>query len=261
MNGDASPSPQKQMIVSNSAGAVVIFFLLLFVFAKWGPAVPISVLSQQKGEPFVVTGQGKTFVTPDIAKVSFGIQQSGSSLKNVQETVSQKSKSLTDSFKKLGIAEDDIRTTSYNVSPEYDYTDPSARITGFMVSITYEVTIRDFDKVNDALSQGVATGANLIGGVSFEVNDKTQKEKVQEARKEAVAEAKEKAEDLASAAGISLGRVINIIESGGEEPIRFYAADRLENMAGKGPEPATPPEIEPGQTEINIRVTLSYEVR
>lgn len=242
-----------------AAGAVIIFFVLLFAFAKWGPAINFSTTSQTKGNPFVVSGEGKVFVTPDIAKVSFGIQESGPSLKAVQSSVNTKSKALTDALKKLGITETDIKTTSYNVYPQYDYTNSSPRITGFQVSIQYEVTIKNFDIVNEALVVGTVAGANTIGGINFQVNDATQKAKLQEARKLAVADAKDKANGLSSASGITLGKIINISENQSNPfPIREFA---LPVSGGGDLKTAPQPNIQPGQTEIDVTVSLSYEVR
>lgn len=243
---------------SGAAGAVIIFFILLFVFAKWGPSIPFSVLSQQKGTPMIVEGTGKSFVTPDIAKVSVGVEESGTSLKSVQDSVNKKSKTLTDSLKKLGIDEKDIKTSSYNLYPQFDYQAPTQKITGYQVSITYEVTIRNFDKVNDALVAVTNAGANIIGNVAFEVNDKTKKEKLQEAREMAVSEAKEKAQGLAKAAGVTLGKAINISESQVGEP-RPVAL--MEKAAGAPNTPVTQPEIIPGQAELSVSVSLSFEIR
>jgi hypothetical protein len=243
---------------SSSLLTVIVFFVLLFVFAKWGPAINFSTTSQSKGEPLIVSGEGKVFVTPDIAKLSFGIEESGASLKTLQNSVNQKSNTLTESLRKLGVKEEDIKTSSYSVFPEYDYTNPGSRITGFRVSISYLVTIRDFDKVNDAIVAGTASGANMIGGISFEVNDETEKEKLNEARKIAVTEAKEKAQGLANAAEITLGRIINISEGfdNAPQPIRLMATG--DTVAEKA---IAEPDIQPGETEINVTVSLSYEVR
>lgn len=240
------------------AGSIIIFFVLLFAFAKWGPPINFSSITQTKGEPFVVTGEGKVSVTPDIAKVTLGIQEEGQVLKQVQDSMNKKSKTLVDAIEKLGIAERDIKTTSYSVYPQYDYTAPTQRITGYQASTSYEVTIRDFDKVNQVLVEATNAGANTTGGIGFEVNDETRAKKLQEAREEAVAKAKEKAEGLAKAAGISLGKIINIAESlGGNEIRPMYAATK--DLAGGGA--PTPADIEPGETEITVTISLSYEVR
>ncbi len=240
-------------------GAVIIFFILLFVYSKFGPSIPFSILSQQKGEPLIVQGSGKVSVAPDIAKVGLGIDQTGSSLKSVQDSVNQKSKKLVESLKKLGIDEKDIKTTSYNVYPQYDYSGVTQRITGYSVSTTYQITVKDFDKVNDLLVLATSEGANVVGGVTFEVNEETQKEKMQEAREMAVKEAKENAQGLAKASGINLGKIINISEDRNIPGLRQYSIP----VAGGGGDAKEieKPDIQPGETELSVMVYLSFEVR
>lgn len=240
------------------AGSIIIFFILLFVFAKWGPTINFSSITQTRGEPFIVSGEGKVSVTPDIAKVTLGIQESGQILKQVQDNLNKKSKTLVDAIKKQGIDEKDIKTTSYYIYPQYDYTNPNPRITGYSASTSYEVTIRDFDKVNEILAQATSAGANTAGGIALEVNDETKAKKLQEAREKAVAKAKEKAEGLAKAAGISLGKIINISESQGGNEIRPMYATSKDLAAGGAP---TPADIQPGETEITVTISLSYEIR
>lgn len=246
---------------ANSVAAVIIFFVLLFVFAKWGPAINFSTTTQSKGEPFVVTGEGKVFVTPDTAIVTVGIQETGTSLIRIQESVNKKSQALVDALKSMGINKEDIKTVSYNLYPQYDYTTSTTnRITGYQISTNYQVKVKDFDKVNEVLTTATGVGANAIGSVSFEVNDETEKEKLNEARELAVKEAKAKADGLSKAAGISLGKIVNISES-------QNAGDQIRPLYGMGgaPDVATKEiavaDIEPGQTEIQVTVSLSFEVR
>ncbi len=237
--------------------SIVVFFVLLFVYSKWGPSLPISVLTQIKGEPMVVSETGKVTVVPDIAKITVGIEEQGQSLKTVQDSLNRKSKSLTDSLKKLGIDEKDIKTTNYNVYPEYDYDSTPYKIDGYRVSTSYEVKITDFDIVNEALTMATQSGANVIGNISFEVNEKTKDEYLQKAREEAVKLAKDKAEGLAKAAGITLGKIINVTESNGVDyPRPVMMVDKAVGLGG-GPESAN---ITPGETEISVTVTLSYSL-
>lgn len=244
---------------SNPMVSVIIFFILLFVFAKWGPAINFSTTQQSKGEPFIVSGEGKVSVVPDVAKITFGIQENGQSLKQVQSEVNTKSKSLTNAVKKLGIAESDIKTTSYNIYPQYDYTNPNQKIVGYQVSTNYQVTVKDFDKVNDLIMLATGAGANIVGGVSFELNDSTKLEKTNEARVKAVADAKTKAEGLAHATGISLVKIINISENQNQNIRPFAFAEKAVSLdAGT---PVSTPDIQPGQTEIQVNISLSYEIR
>lgn len=240
-------------------GSIIIFFVLLFVYSKFGPSLPISVLTQTKGEPMIVSDTGKVTVVPDIAKVTFGIEAQGQSLKQTQDSVNKKSKALTDSLKKLGIDEKDIKTTNYSVSPEYDYSNSPYRINGYRVSTNYEVKITNFELVNDALTLATESGANVIGNISFEVNEKTKEEYTQKARGEAVKLAKNKAEGLAKASGITLGKIINVSESFGVDYPRPIAYAK--EMSAGGADLQTVANVTPGETEISVTVSLSYEIR
>jgi uncharacterized protein YggE len=242
-------------------GKVILFFVLLFAYSKWGPAINIKTVTQPAGQPFMVNGTGKVSVTPDIAKVNLGIEENGTVLKLVQDSVNKKSKNLIARLKSLGISDKDIKTTSYYVYPNYDYQNGGQKINGYRVSTSYEVTIKDFDKVNDVLTVGPEVGANIAGGVNFEINDETKKDKLNEARKIAVDEAKEKAKGLANASGITLGKIINISEDMGGSVIRQYALPMAGIGGGIADSKIAQPEIQAGQTDISVSVTLSYEIR
>lgn len=245
-------------ILKHPLAVIVGFFFLLFAYSKFGPNLPISVITQQRGEPLVVTAEGKVTVVPDIAKVSLGIEESGASLKQAQNSVNKKSKILNEELAKLGIKEKEIKTTSYNVFPEQDYQAHPPRIVGYRVSVAYEVKVKDFEKINDVLVLATNTGVNVIGGLSFEVNEETRKEKLDQARKEAVGKAKEKAKDLARSAGVSLGRIITISSYDQFEPPFPPMALREAAIGGPAIEK---PEIKPGETELTVQVTLSFEIR
>lgn len=254
-------TPSKRMPEgSGAAGAVVMFFIFLFVFSKWGPAIPFSVLSQPKGEPMMVTGEGKVTVVPDIARISAGIEEKGTSLKVAQETANKKSQSLVSELKKLGIEEKDIKTSSYNIYPTTDYETDPPRISGYRVSTSYNITVRDVDKANDVLVSVTAAGANLVGGISFDLSEEAEAKAFSDARKDAVQKAKQKAESLSNASGVTLGKIINVSEGITGSPVRYAMP-----MAGGGDmaleSKMTAPDVEPGTTEINLAVTLSYEVR
>ncbi len=243
---------------------VIIAFIFLAILAllKFAPKFPVSLSVQDVGQPLVVSAVGKKSVAPDQAKISFGIEASNSSLKQAQTQVNQKSQSLVNQLKAMGIAEKDIKTTSYNIYPEFDYSLQPAKINGYRVSISYEVKINDIDKVNDITVSITAAGANNVSGVSFELSDELKKQALNDARADAFKEAEEKAKGLAGATRISLGKIINISESqGGNFAIPLY-----ERAVGAGGDSNAnksipPPEIQPGQSEISVNITVSWEIR
>lgn len=244
---------------SGAVSAVVAFFILLFAFAKWGPSINFATTTQPVGEPFVVSGEGKVSVSPNIAKVTLGIEQNGSDLKTVQNGVNTKSKALTDAITKLGIDANDIKTVDYNVYPQYDFSSPSQSITGYQVSSDYEITIKNFGLINQVIATGISSGANVVGNVTFDLDDATKTEKTNEARALAVKDAESKAKGLASAAGITLGKIINVSENqpGNIRPLA------LPITGGGNPsdKSVVQPNIQPGTTDIDVTISLSYEVR
>lgn len=249
---------QKYLPKPSGVAGVVIFFILLFVFAKWGPPINFSTVTQNVDQPMVVTGEGKATAVPDIAKISAGIRDSGTNLAQVQNSVNKKSQTLVAAFKKLGVEDKDIRTTSYNIYPHQDYQANPPTITGYEVSINYLITIRNLDKVNEALTAVPAAGANLVSGVSFDLSDAAEAKALDSARQDATAQAKAKAQSLAKAAGITLGKIINISEG-------QNAGSRLYSLPVSGgaslDKTVAEPNVQPGTTEINLTVSLSYEIR
>jgi len=246
--------------ISGSVKAVVMFFILLFIFTKWGPSINFATTTQPVGEPFVVSGEGKVSVSPNIAKVTIGITENGNSLKTVQNSVNTKSQALTSKLESLGIASSDIKTTDYNVYPQYDYSSPNPTITGYQVSTNYEVTIKDFSKINDVIVTGTAAGANVVGSISFDLDSSTKTEKMNEARVLAVADAKSKAQGLAIASGITLGKIINVSENQNTNIVQPMAIP----ASGGGmlnEKSVVQPNIQPGSTDLDVTVSLSYQVR
>ena len=233
-------------------------FVLLFVLLRYGPTVPFSVTTQQRGEPFVSSGVGKATEAPDIASLSLGITERGQSLATAQASVNKKSQELVNALKNIGVEEKDIKTTSYRVSPDYDYRSEPAQITGYSISIDYSVQVREIDNVSDVLNEATAVDANNISGVSLGFSDDKKAELLDKARKEAIREAKEKGESLASLSGLSLGRIINVSEGYSAIP---YASRNLAFEDSATLELAPQAAIEPGESEISTTVTITWEVR
>lgn len=238
--------------------APIIFFISLTIYTKLFGPIPFAVnsVSTVKQDIFNVTGEGKLSVAPDVALISLGVQASGSTVKDVQGKVNSSENAVISAVKGLGIDAKDIKTTNYSINPTYDYSSSNQKITGYQANSTVQVKVRDLNKVNLIIDAGTGAGANQVGGVTFDIDDKT---KVQnEARKLAVADAKTKAEQAAATAGFSLGRLVNYQEDFGGS-IRPMVAMSAGVAKDSGPTPPT--QVEPGTNEIDVMVTLSYEIR
>lgn len=242
------------------SGAIIVFFLALFAFIKLSGPLPLSISSvtTTKTDSFTVSGEGKVTMIPDIARVQAGVTAQGASIKVVQQELNKKIKAISDAIKKQGVKDSDIQTLNYSVNPQYDYRNGTQKITGYEASSNFSIKVRNMDNATAVIDVATANGANQIGGISFDVDDKTKVEN--EARTKAVADAKSKAELAAKTAGFSLGRVINYNENSGGvgRPVPMYAKAELMN-GGSADSVATT--IEPGSQEVTVSVSLSYEIR
>lgn len=202
-----------------------------------------------------VTGSGMVYLTPDIAHVNLGVHSEGA---NAAETVAanntQTAKILA-ALKTFGIAEKDIQTVNFSIYPQQQY-DTEGKPTGemrYMVDNTVYVTVRDLTKVGDLLDAAVKAGANNVYGIQFDVADKSKA--MSDARKAAIDNARAIAEELATAAGVTLGAVQTINVYGGSSPI-IVQAKMVEASFAADSVP-----VQPGQMTITVEANVVYEIR
>lgn len=234
--------------------AVVVFFILLFVYTKFAGPIPFSVnsINTNKTDLFTVTGSGEAAAPPDTAKISIGVTESAPNVTDAQGRVNTKANNIISAVKKVGVSEKDIKTTNYSVNPDYSF-DRTQKVTGY--SVTQNLEIRsDIAKINQVIDASTANGANAIGGIEFILNDEKQVELENTARKEAVEKAKKKAQGLADAAGIRLGRIIDVSESDGQTPRPVFLEAKTDQT-----EPNQPTNITPGESKIEVTITLTYQ--
>lgn len=232
------------------------FFALLLIYTKLAGPIPFFVTSviTQKSQTFDVTGEGKVSVLPDVAIFSAGVQAKGQTAKGAQEELNSNINKVSEAIKKQGVAQEDIQTTNYSITPNTDYGGGLQKITGYSAGSNLSVKVRQIEKVNLVIDAATGAGANQIGGISFDVGDKEEAEN--EARKKAVDEAKKKAQQAAKIAGFQLGRIINYSENFGGFPRPFA----LEASGLDAKQITVPTQVEPGSSEIRVVVTLSYEI-
>lgn len=246
------------MYMKNTIVGLLLFFIALFVYTKFAGPIPFSItnVTSNKSEAFTVTGEGKVSVKPDIATVNVGVTAQGTTVEAVQNNLNKNINAVTLAVKQTGIDEKDIKTSNYNLSPTYDYSSSVQRITGYQASSNLTIKVRKIDTANSVVDAATLAGANTVGGISFDVDDKTKAEN--DARKLAVADAKAKAELAATTTGFSLGKIINYQEStNNNRMVPMYA--KADMAVGTGAGVAT--QLSTGTTDIELTVTLSYEVK
>lgn len=246
--------------MNNFPKPILTFLLILaaiFVFNKFGPPFSFNSVVTQKTDLFSVSGEGKVTVVPDVGVVSLGINLTRPSVKSAQTDVNNIINKISADTKSLGVDAKDIQTSNYSIYPEYDYRTGTGRITGYRVQADLRVKVRDLEKINSVIDAATANGANTVSGINLTVDEAKEKELLQQAREEAINEAKSKAESLARAAGITLGRIVNVQESGNQPaPQPYLARDMTVGLGGGGET-----KIEPGSTDITSTITLFYETR
>ena len=131
-------------------------------------------------------------------------------------------------------------------------------IVGYTVTQNLDVKVRDFSKIGDILSGVVSNGANSVSSLNFTIDDPTSVQA--EARAQAIQKAEAQAQEIASEAGFSVGRLLSINASNNTvQPMYDYAKTMSVGSAGGAAVPA--PTIEPGSNEVNVSVTLQYEIK
>jgi len=244
----------------NVGGKIISYIVLVIaivVGVKFLPSIPISSVVTQKQSDFTVSGTGKVTAVPDTGIISLGMQVSKPTVKQAQSEANRVVNQVIETLKKLEIAEKDIKTENYSIYPEYDYTSGKNRISGYHVSANLVVTVRDLDKINDVIDQSAGLGINTVNNINLTINEDKLKELQKQARSEAVKEAKAKAENLSSAADMTLGRITNITESDPWIPRPMMMAVKEVGLGGAG----DTTNIQPGSTDIISTITLTYETR
>jgi uncharacterized protein YggE len=201
-----------------------------------------------------VNGQGVVTVAPDTASVIVGVNIIDTTLSSAQEKATDQMTAVIDALKAAGIDEKDIQTVNYsvNILQNYDQNGNPSTIEGFQVSNQVNVTVRDLAQLGSILDTVVAQGANAIYGISFFVNDPSSA--ASQARELAVQDAKRKADELAAAAGMKVGRILSISETYSPQPmpLAYNRAEAADSAA------AVP--IQAGSTAITVDVQVTYEL-
>ena len=226
--------------------ALVIAAAAVVAFAGVGRPDSAGGASKPDGG-ITVNGTGTITSVPDEATFTVGVQIQGVTAREALSSNSEQTRRVIAAVRSAGVAKDDLQTQDVSVSA--NYTDES-RIDGYTATNSLLVTIHGLSSAGKVLDAATNAGANEVYGPSLNRSDA---EKLQaKALGEAVGAARKKAETLAAAAGVSLGRVTAISEgfSGGPEP--YYAND-LRAMKAQAP-------IEPGTQDIQASVTVTFAI-
>ena len=210
-----------------------------------------QVLNGEQQTGLTVSGTGQVFAKPDIAVVTLGVQAEAKTVANAQQQANQAMSAVMSALTANGIADKDVRTTSFSIQPVWNYTENQRVLEGYQVNNIVSVIIRDVNKTGAIIDAVTVAGGDLtrVENISFTVENP--KPYNDQARELAIKDAIDKAQQIARLAGVSLGKIIYISESGGGVPAPV-AFDQAATSV-------TP--ISSGQLEINISVQVVYALQ
>jgi uncharacterized protein len=221
---------------------------LLALAALAGVARPEGARSAAAEEQsaITVTGTGTVETVPDEASFSFGVLTKGRTASAALAANSAEARRVIAAIVAAGIDRKDVRTDAVSLSPRTN--ENGETILGYTAQNSVSVTLRNLDKAGAVIDAAVGAGANDVQGPNLVKSN--QDRLYRDALKVAVADARAKAQVLATAAGRSAGRAMTIVESGATPPPVFAKAEAA--MADSGPP------IEPGTQEIQATVTVTF---
>jgi len=237
-----------------SFGAIALVATTLFAAANPASAQDASPVAGANTATVSVNGIGTVTTNPDTASIQLGVTVTNATLAEAQGQASTQMQAIIDALVAAGIEEKDIQTSSYYVSvvQNYDSNGNPSEVTNFQVQNLVNVVVRNIDNVGPVLDGAVAAGANTVYGVNFYVDDSTAASS--EARALAVQDAQQKAQELATAAGKTLGPIVSITEAYSYGPVYGKGGGAM------AAESAAPAPIQVGTTTVQIEVTVVYEL-
>jgi uncharacterized protein YggE len=222
---------------------VVAFATAVLSAPALAQVTPIATIS--------VTGEAQLSVPPDLAQIDGGVTTEARTAREASEANNAAMGKVLLALKAAGIDEKDFQTSRLSLQPQYapNRSGPNA-VVGYRASNRVSIKLRDVTKVASVIDTLVAAGANELGGINFTVSAASKL--LDEAREQAIADARRKAEIYAKAAGVSLGSPVSISEGGspGPTPFRKMAA----GMAASAP-------VAQGEETLQVTVSVSWAIK
>ncbi|AUW43602.1 SIMPL domain-containing protein [Rhizobium leguminosarum] len=223
-------------------------------------AAPAFAQEMKPREPVIsVTGDGESSAAPDMAIVNLAVVKQA---KTAREALDENNKAMNDvlaALKSGGIAERDLQTSGFSIQPQYNYPQPvdgqqqQPQLIGYQTINSVTVRLRDLAKLGAVIDQSVSLGINQGADIQF-TNDKPDAV-IEEARKAAVADAVKRAKTLSEAAGVKLGRILEINENVPRAmPQPVYRATMMKEAS----DAAVP--VQGGENNYNVSVTVTFAI-
>jgi hypothetical protein len=246
---------KKKLMLFSVIAAILLVSVLLVGCQASGSTTLTANTNQQTG--ISVSGQGIVYVTPDIVNLQLGIQAQAATVADAQSQAATAMNNVLAALAANGVAKADIQTQNYSIqqTTRYDNVTQQNVATGYQVINYVNVKVRDVTKAGVILDAVTAAGGDLtrVNSIQFSLNDPTSANN--QARDQAMTDAKSTAAQLASDAGVKLGNPISISESEVSPITKMYASDLAVPSASGSTT------ISSGELEISVAVQVTYAIQ
>ena len=222
-------------------------------------AMPAIASAAETPQPprIIVSGEGEATVAPDLALLSLSVMREAKTAREALNANNDAMAAVIAAMKAAGIAERDLQTAGIQINPRYNYTNKpdgnqEAELIAYQVTNTLSVRVRDISKTGEILDKAVSLGVNQGGGISF--TNENPATVVTEARKKAVADAIAKAKTLAEAAGVSVGKVLEITDQSYAPPPMPMNAKAYDAAGASVP-------VQAGENAYKVMVNVTFELK
>lgn len=219
-----------------------------------GTLLAVPVRAQTEPPAMIsVTGEAQVSVPPDLAQIDGGVTSEAKTAREASETNNAAMGKVLLALKGVGIDEKDYQTSRLSLQPQsapIRSGGPSA-IVGYRASNRVTIRLRDLTKVANVIDTLVGAGANDIGGINFTVSQASKL--LDEAREQAIADARRKAEIYARAAGVTLGTPLSISEGGAPGPILYRRVAAPMALSGAP--------VAQGEETLQVTVSVSWAIK
>jgi uncharacterized protein YggE len=240
-------------------GLALVLSLVGFSACTAGPTTIGAVDLNTQQEGLWVTGEGKVTVSPDLATLYLGVEAKADTVAAAQSQAADAMENVMTVLTDNGVADKDIQTQylSINEDTRWDSDKNEEVVTGYRVTNMVTAKIRDMDSVGTIIDAVAAAGGDFIriSNIAFSVDDPSVY--YEEVRAEAMADAKDKAEQLADLAGIELGKPTYISEGSVSTPVIYRDVGMVVPTA---PVEGASTSVSPGELDITLNVQVAYAI-
>jgi uncharacterized protein YggE len=236
-----------------------LIFVIMIVFVAFLLSSISKNMEESEINTITISGEGEIYATPDIALIDVSVVTENKTVADAMENNTDKMNNIIDALKNnMAIDESDIKTTDFSIYPQYSYNSETGQrsLDGYNISQNINIKIRDLDNVGQIIQTVTSLGANNVSDLSFTFDD--DEDLKNQARAEAIDNAKEKASELAKQLGVKIVKIVDFSESSYTPTyntgVSYKAYDEI------ALESVSIPSIQTGENRITSNVYITYVI-